>query len=147
MPQFEYRSQVKGSASRVFEILTRPETILKINPPEMGLSFVKAPEQYGVGELIEFKLIQFGMVQDIIHRVTAFESPRMFSEEMIKGPLPKWIHTHHIIDLGGDEVELSDEIEFEPPTGLISFMVTESRIKQQLETAFDYRHMKLEKLI
>ncbi len=147
MANFEYRSQLKGTIERAFEILTKPENILKINASDMGLSFVKAPDQYSANELIEFKVIQFGMVQNIVHKVTEFDEPNFFAEEMIKGPLPKWVHKHYFKDLGDGEIELFDEIEFEPPGGLLAFVVTEAKINQQLEAGFDKRHDKLEKMM
>jgi ligand-binding SRPBCC domain-containing protein len=147
MALFEYRSRLKGSVERAFELLSKPEFILKVTPPDMGLSYVNPPAQYAKDAIIEFKVIQFGMVQNITHKITEFDAPRKFVEEMIKGPMPKWIHTHEFIDLGNGEIELVDKIDFDTPGGLLAFVVTESKIKQQLEIGMDLRHTRLEKMM
>jgi ligand-binding SRPBCC domain-containing protein len=44
-------------------------------------------------------------------------------------------------------VEIIDKIEFEPPGGILGFMITADKIHESLEAGFYHRHQQLKKLL
>ena len=143
MAFFESSVDLPCSAGEAFEFLIQPHHIRDISPPSLSLNFTKAPPMLSLGSQMEFDVVHFGQVQKIIHEIVEFESPQFFIETLVKGPLPKWVYTHRF-EPNGLGVTVIDEIEFEPPKGLLGFIVTEKKLFEQLEDGFDHRYQCLE---
>ncbi|MCG6157160.1 SRPBCC family protein [Rubinisphaera margarita] len=139
MPIFSSDLVVPAPVSDVFEFFIRPANLLKISPPQMGLKFIDVPPEFEHGVQFEFAVQTFGIVQKVTHRITMFNRPDMFVEELVKGPVPKWIHTHQFVSVSDTETKLVDRIEFEPPGGIVGMMLTEDRIHDHLDEAFFHR--------
>ena len=146
MAAFETEVVLQADAEDLFDFLIQPTNIKSISPPEMGLKFLEAPDRYSHECEVMFAVQTMGHIQEITHRITHFESPNLFVEELIVGPLKLWVHSHHFTVLESGATLVKDVIEFQPPGGLIGLMMTESRILDSLEDGFYYRHQQLEKL-
>lgn len=146
MPVFESETVIAAPPEEVFHFMIQPERIKQISPPEMGLKFVDAPEILKLGDTFQFLVQTMGQLQKIRHRITVFEDPHLFVEELIEGPLPKWVHTHSFAGTAENGTVVVDKIDFEPPGGLIGLLMTESRILDHLEDGFHHRHQQLERL-
>lgn len=145
MESFEARVELPCTIEAAFDLVTRPEGIKKISPPEMGLYFVNAPEKYELGTKVEFKVQAMGLVREIAHEVTAFDDPNSFIEEQISGPFRHWIHEHVVEAREGGGCVVIDRIQFLPPGGVAGMIMTASKILENLEDGFDYRHEQLER--
>lgn len=145
MESFEARLVLPCSVDDVFDLVARPEGIKKITPPEMGLYFTSAPERYVMDSRIEFKIQAMGLVREIVHQVTVFDEPRSFTEEQIAGPFKKWIHEHIFETQEGGGSVVIDRIQFLPPGGVAGMIMNASRILDNLEDGFDFRHEQLER--
>ena len=144
MESFEARVELPCSIELAFDLVARPEGIKKISPPEMGLFFTNAPDRYELGTKVEFKVQAMGLVRKLTHEVTAFDDPTSFTEEQIDGPFRHWVHEHvHEAQEGGGCVVI-DRIQFLPPGGVAGMIMTASKILENLEDGFDYRHEQLE---
>lgn len=146
MAVFESETTLTAPTEEVFSFLLQPARLIQISPPEMGLKFVDAPERLQMGDTFRFMVQTMGQVQTITHRITAYEDPSLFVEELIEGPLPLWVHTHSFVSLDGSRTMIQDRIEFQPPGGLIGLLLTESRILDHLDDAFHHRYQQLGKL-
>ena len=111
----------------------------------MGLFFKNSPERYALGAKVEFKIQALGLVREITHKVTAFDDPRSFTEEQIAGPFRHWVHEHIFETLEDRRCVAIDRIQFLPPGGVAGMIMTASRILENLEDGFDYRHEQLER--
>ncbi|MBA4031975.1 MAG: hypothetical protein C0478_13940 [Planctomyces sp.] len=143
MPLFESKVQLPASPEKIFDFITRPKNLAMISPPEAGLVFIEAPDVLSLGSKLVFRVQAHGVVQQLEHRITAFDSPFGFREELVKGPIKTFNHDY-IITVDGDNLStLTNRIEFEPPGGLIGLMVTAERILDQFEDGFAYRRQAL----
>jgi ligand-binding SRPBCC domain-containing protein len=145
MPRFDTSIHLPATPTRVHEFFLDPANIARISPPEIGLVFVDPPVRISVGSELTFKVQAFGQVQTLTHRVLTVESPGLIVEEMVKGPFKKWHHRHTFV-AAGQGVEVRDEIEFDPPGGVIGVFLTAAKILDQLEDGFLHRHAQLKKL-
>lgn len=145
MELFEARLELPCSVAEVFDLVARPEGIKKISPPEMGLYFTSAPERYAMSSRIEFKIQAMGLVREIVHQVTAFDEPQSFTEEQIAGPFKRWIHEHTFESRDGGGSVVVDRIQFLPPGGVAGMIMNASRILENLEDGFEFRHEQLER--
>ena len=68
-------------------------------------------------------------------------------ECLIDGPMPAW-HQHQRIQVLGDrECQLTDEVLFQLPGGLMKFVLTEERIRESLTSGMAYRYATLQDLV
>jgi ligand-binding SRPBCC domain-containing protein len=77
----------------------------------------------------------------------SFEPQKSFREKMIRGPLPKWTHDYILEPADNGTVVLINRIEFDPPGGLLGMIVTEQRVKDQLEQGHVHRSAAMQKLL
>ena len=57
------------------------------------------------------------------------------------------MHQHLLEEGPAGHVVSIDRIDFEPPGGLIGFLVTKRKIIDQLEGIFEHRHRQMRKLL
>ena len=145
MPIFESRTELVASAQQIFEFIIRPANLQAIAPPEMQFVFVQPPEVIALGSRLTCKAQAYGMIQQLSYEIVDFQSPTQFREKMVEGPLKLWLHDYIIEPhSSSDKVTLVNRIEFEPPAGLMGFIVTADKIMEALDDGFDYRREALQ---
>lgn len=147
MPVFETSVTLDCPRERAFEFLLRPANIARISPPELGLAFTSAPDVVELGSRIEFKIQGFGQVQTLVHEITRLVHPEQLVETQVRGLFSRWVHEHAFEVNSQGQVVVTDRIEFQPPAGLLGFLVTANRVLDQLEEGFEHRHDQLRKLL
>lgn len=147
MALFESSVAVATPKETAWDFLVRPANLALITPPDVGLHLVEAPEVLELGSKLVFKVQMSGQVQQFQHEITAFEAQSQLSEKMVQGLFGKWVHDHTLLTNANDETVIVDRIEFEPPSGLLGFLVTKKLILKYLEQGFDHRRAQLKKLL
>ena len=51
----------------------------------------------GPGETVTWEAIHFGVRQRLTSRITRFERPRLFVDEMVRGAFRSFVHTHEFV--------------------------------------------------
>jgi ligand-binding SRPBCC domain-containing protein len=147
MAQFEARVQLPHTREHVFDFLIRTANLLAMIPPDSGMQAVSVPEVIKAGSLLEFQLKQFGQSSKIVHEITQFVAPSKVAERQVQGLFKLWIHEHLVEEAPAGEVVAIDRIEFEPPGGMLGFLVTKRRILDELESLFAHRHAQMRKML
>jgi ligand-binding SRPBCC domain-containing protein len=147
MPQFETRITIPKTREEVFEFLIRTANLLEMIPPDSGMTVVSAPDIIQCGSRLEFHLSAFGQSLNIVHEVTELVAPARITEVQIKGLFKRWVHEHLVEEDTLGHVVAIDRVEFEPPGGILGFLVTPKRIIEQLESVFAHRHLQMRKLL
>lgn len=147
MAQFETRVAIACPPEKAWDFLVRPANLKLITPPDVGLHLVEAPEVLELGSKLLFKVQGWGQVQQFLHEITAFEANKQLSEEMVKGLFGRWVHDHVLTTDANGETVITDRIEFEPPSGLLGFLVNKKKILEYLDDGFDHRQKQLKKLL
>lgn len=140
MANFETSVQLSTTPQEIFDFLIDTDNILKISPPDTGLSFTNKPDKLSHGAILEFQIQGFGQVQEGTHEIIEFNSPELFTEKQISGPLKSYLHEHRIESTGENQVTVIDRLEFEPPGGLLGFLITESKLLDLFDEGFFHRH-------
>ena len=147
MALFESRTDVLTSAEQLFEFLIKPANLQAIAPPDMQFVYVNPPPVIKIGDRLTCKAQAYGVIQQLTYEIEHLNAPSMFREKMVEGPFKLWQHDYIIeSQSSSDLVTLINRIEFEPPGGLIGFLVTEDKILDALEDGFDYRRKELQRL-
>ena len=72
----------------------------------------------GLGDEVTWRACHFGIVQDFTSRITAFDRPRHFRDEMVRGAFRRVVHDHHFEALAGG-TRMVDVFDFAAPWGLL----------------------------
>ena len=146
MPLFESRTPLNATSERVFEYILQPANLQAIAPPASQFVFVNPPKVIQLGSRLTCKVQAYGMVQQLSYEIVELVSPLRFREQMVEGPLKLWRHDYIIEPNQAGGVSLLNRIEFEPPGGLMGFIVTADKILEALEDGFHHRRQALQKI-
>lgn len=123
-----------------------PFNLPQISNPELELEVLTAPQAVTAGERIEFRITAYGFKQRATHEYLV-ASEEMIVESQVEGPLRAWKHSQRIELAGAGHCRLIDEVEFEPPGGMLGYLLTEARILESLQEGMDFRYSVLQELI
>lgn len=147
MPQIEASVSIRCLVDQVFDFLTQAENFSKIIPPDLQLKFVQAPERLERGSRFEVQILGFGLPQNVIYEITDFARPERFTESQVKGPLGRYVHEHVFTSQADGTVLVADRIQFEPPGGMLGFLLPADRLQKSLEQGLSHRHRELKRLL
>src|SRR5205085_10083584 len=71
------------------------------------------------GEEVTWEARHFGRRWRMTSRITAFDRPHRFVDEMVRGPFVSFRH-EHLFAPHGDGARMTDVIEFRAPVGLLA---------------------------
>ena len=76
----------------------------------------------GFGEEVTWRAKHFGMFHTHQARITAFDRPRYFRDEMVAGRFKSFVHDHYFQPNGNGTLML-DVLEFQSPFGILGRIV------------------------
>ena len=147
MPLLEASTLIRCPVEHVFDFLTQSDNFDKIVPADLQLRMVQSPGRLALGSRFEVQISGFGIPQNVIYEITEFIRPDSFQETQVKGPLGRYVHGHSFASHDNSTVRVTDRIEFEPPGGMLGFLLTADRLKTSLEQGLVHRHAELKRLL
>lgn len=72
----------------------------------------------GLGDQVTWRGRHFGVAQELTSRITAFDRPRHFRDEMVRGPFRSLVHDHYF-DAVPAGTRMRDVFEFLAPLGAV----------------------------
>lgn len=139
MPDFKSSTTLKCSAKALREFLGKTANLPAISDPELCLEVLKAPEVVTADTVIEFRITAYGFKQRMQHRYVEATENRIVAEQ-IDGPTRAWRHTQTVDANDDGTTTLTDEITFEPPGGMLGYIMTAAKISESLEDGMAYRY-------
>jgi len=146
MPEFQSETIIARPIAEVFDFFCDPANVVRVTPPNWKMRLVESPERLQLGARLVVEVGRWGLPQRIASEVTAFERNVMFVDTQREGPFQKWIHTHRF-EAAPNGTRVIDTVEFEPPRGMLGFVVTARAIERELKEVFAYRGPKLRELL
>ncbi|QGJ70562.1 Hypothetical protein PBC10988_22590 [Planctomycetales bacterium 10988] len=133
MHQYQYEQILAYPVQQVFELHTQPKQILRMLPQDVNSELVEAPPELSQGSEMEIRFQVFGVQQSVRTKLLEYEQNRRLVDQQLKGPFRFWQQTHLFEILDDEQTKLIYQVDFEPPGGMLRFMVTADRVLQQLE--------------
>jgi ligand-binding SRPBCC domain-containing protein len=146
MPYFHHRLSFARAVALVFDFFCQPSNWVRIAPPDLHLRLVEGPERIHRGASLTLKGRRWGMPQRVVSEITTFEPKRLIVQEQRQGPLSRWIHTQRFEEISGG-TSVDDEIDYEPPGGVLGLTVTAAFLARDLMQIFAFRTKKLRELL
>ena len=119
MPLIELETQIDAHIERVFDLARS----IDAHMASTGGSNEKAVagRTSGLiedGETVTWEAKHFGIKQRLSVRVTSFDRPHLFGDEMISGAFSTMNHTHRFTNSDGGTL-MKDEFRFTAPLGIL----------------------------
>lgn len=123
----------------VFRYFEDPRNLAGITPSWLRFEIVRfSDERVREGSVVEYHIRWLGVRLRWVSRITRWDPPRAFVDEMERGPYGSWHHTHSFEPAEGG-VRMTDVIAYEMPAGPLGRLVHALFVRRQLEEIFDYR--------
>jgi ligand-binding SRPBCC domain-containing protein len=146
MPVFETTTVLACPPARVFEFLCRAANLEAVTPPEFHMRLVEGPERLHVGARVVLQGSRWGFSQRIASEITALEENTLVVDEQRERPFRKWVHSHRL-EAVPEGTRMTDRVEFEPPGGLLGFVLTAPAIEAEQCDVFAYRTQRFRELL
>ncbi len=99
----------------------------------------------GIGQTVKFEGTHFGMRQRLTVKVTEFERPRLFVDEMIEGRFRFFKHVHEF-ESNQDGTLMRDTLIWTSPLGLLGKLVDKILLEGHLRNLVTKRNAKLKEI-
>ena len=132
MGQFSSTATFPCTPEALRSYLGNPANLPNITDPELNLQVLEAPDTVAEGEEIEFSIHAWGFPQRIRHRWVTVTDQQIIVEQ-VEGPTESWRH-EQTITAAPEGCLLTETISFEPPGGMLGYILTEDAIRQSLES-------------
>jgi ligand-binding SRPBCC domain-containing protein len=84
------------------------------------------------GETVTWEARHLGVRQRFTSQITAFDPPRHFRDEMLKGAFASFVHDHLFFE-DDDGTEMVDALDFRSPLGPLGWLVNRLYLTRYLE--------------
>jgi ligand-binding SRPBCC domain-containing protein len=145
MPHYTVTIEIARPLSDMFVFFTKPKNLVQFTPPDYNLELLTGPEVLARGERLVWQGRRFGVSQKIIQEVATFDLEKLIIVEQKQGPFKSWIQAHHF-EPSGSGTRIIEKIDFEPPGGMLGFLVTANSIRKELDNVSAFRAQKLKEM-
>lgn len=140
MPKIELVTIIHAPIERCFD-LARSIDLHKLSTAGTDEEAIsgKTTGLIGKDEHVTWKAKHFGITQRLTSKITAFEHPYHFRDEMLEGPF-RMIRHDHLFETRQGETLMRDEFEFESPCGILGKWFTKIILERYLRNLLTSRN-------
>jgi ligand-binding SRPBCC domain-containing protein len=118
MPKIELLTEIHAPIEKCFD-LARSIDLHMESTKQTGEKAIegKTTGLIGLGETVTWRAKHFGIWQNLTSKITEFDRPNLFVDEMIQGAFKSIHHEHHFSQFD-DHTIMKDVFVFESPFGI-----------------------------
>jgi ligand-binding SRPBCC domain-containing protein len=119
MPIIELNTKIKAAKEIVFD-LSRSIDLHTVSAKQTNEKAVagKTTGLIGLNESVTWRAKHLGVYHKLTSKVTVYDRPHYFVDEMINGPFKELKHEHHFSDVNGVTL-MVDCFEYKAPLGIL----------------------------
>lgn len=132
MPRIVLKTEIKADTKLVFD-LSRSIDLHKISTEQTNEEAIagKTSGLIGMNESVTWRAKHFGMFQELTSKITEFEKPNYFVDEMQEGAFKEFKHEHHFAELNGGTL-MTDVFEYQSPFGFLGKLADRLFLKKYM---------------
>ena len=117
MPEIKLETLIAAPAETVFD-LSRSIDLHKLSTADTNEEAIAGVTSglISMNESVTWRARHFGVYQTLTSKITVFDRPRFFVDEMVKGAFRSFRHEHHFEQQNGTTV-MRDIFEYKSPLG------------------------------
>lgn len=100
----------------------------------------------GPGQTVTFEATHLLVRQRLTSKITAYESPYLFIDEMQRGAFKSLRHDHEFAERDGKTV-MTDRLYFEAPLGVLGLIAEQLVLKRYMRKFLEHRNLELKRLL
>jgi ligand-binding SRPBCC domain-containing protein len=141
MPKIELNTKIKADIQIVFD-LSRSIDLHKISTEHTNEEAIagKTSGLISMNESVTWRAKHFGVYQELTSKITAFDRPNYFSDEMVKGAFKSFKHEHHFEEVEGMTL-MTDYFEYQSPFGILGKLADILFLKKYMTGLLEKRNM------
>ena len=137
---FVKESRIAAPPEAVFAFHESPGALQRLIPPWEEVRVEQQADSIRPGARVVLVSKLGPMPMRWVAEHTEYEPPHRFADRQVSGPFARWYHVHRFLDDGQGGTILRDEVDYEPPMGLLGRLFGDATIRHKLQRMFDYRH-------
>lgn len=132
MPRIKLQIHIKAERDIVFD-LSRSIDLHKISTKHTKEEAVggKLSGLIGMNESVTWRAKHFGFYQHLTSKITQYDRPKHFTDEMIKGAFAEFKHEHHFTELNGGTM-MTDVFDYKSPYGILGRLADKIFLKKYM---------------
>ena len=134
------------SINDAWDFFSTPDNLSKITPSDMNFQIITKLGDSTIypGMKIQYKVSPlFNIPMKWITEIGAVNQPHNFTDMQLKGPYKLWEHTHTFVTVPGG-VNMTDEVKYALPLGLLGNIAHAIFVKKRLKDIFNFRKKTLD---
>jgi ligand-binding SRPBCC domain-containing protein len=143
MRVFELRARTRVPRPRpeVFAFFAEAGNLQELTPPWLRFEILTPrPVEMRPGALIDYRIRLRGVPLHWRTEITAWDPPRRFVDEQVRGPYRLWVH-EHTFEEDGDGTIVGDHVRYAVPFGALANRLVVGRDVRKI---FAYREARLQ---
>ncbi len=118
MPRIKIETKINANRNIVFD-LSRSIDLHKLSTEQTNEEAIAGVTTglIGMGEFVTWRAKHFGWYQNLTSKITAYQKPEYFVDEMSKGIFKRFKH-EHIFEVEGKLTKMIDIFDYESPFGI-----------------------------
>lgn len=140
MPQIQLTTKISAPISTVFD-LSRSIDLHKISTQHTNEEAIagRTSGLINFGESVTWRAKHFGVYQTLTSKITAFENPNFFVDEMQSGIFKSFKH-QHLFSEEQNETVMTDIFEYQSPFGILGKLADKLFLKMYMTQLLEKRN-------
>lgn len=132
MPRIVLKTEIKAATEIVFD-LSRSIDLHKISTKQTNEEAIAGKKSglIGMHESVTWRAKHFGVYQNLTSKITEFDTPNYFVDEMQEGAFKEFTHEHHFTELNGRTL-MTDVFEYQSPFGFLGKLADKLFLKKYM---------------
>ena len=141
MPRFELRTAIDAPPGRVFDLARS----IDLHTVSMGAHHETAVDGVttgliGMGESVTWQARHFFVTFRVTSKITAFDRPRHFRDEMTSGPFTRFAHDHYF-EPSDDGTVMRDVFDYKSPLGIFGALADALFLQRHMVRLLEERNV------
>ena len=146
MPKIELHTEIDAPIERVFD-LARSIDLHMLSTSHTNEKAIagKTSGLIGLGEWVTWRAKHLGFYQSITSKITAFQAPNYFSDEMVSGIFKSFKHEHLFKENNGITI-MTDVFDYVAPYGILGNLADVIFLKRYMTSFLMKKNSKLKEV-